>query len=245
MYMIARLYDSEAKANAAASELSGIGVKDDYIAVLSSPAAASEAPGEGEEAAPAADSATPTDMATAIKVGKMLGGRADYYLSRLEAGRTLLVATPHFMLSAAAEKIVDSHDPMPVTHEREAKKFVPVSQQASPFSDFLGLGVLSRSTQLTTSDSITDDLSHISRIFEPLSPGFTLSEKVGWGFKAKSDTLSARVGWPISSDRLKDKDSSFGMKFKADRGQPFSSLLGLPLLSKRDHYIMGEAEDIS
>lgn len=258
MYTIARLYASAAQAKAAAKAFVAAGYREsDVVCLLSAepvlkeplaaePAASADAP-EGAEPPPAAPVAaapvTPppaaVDVEAAVAVGKMLGEHADFYLSRLTRGRALLVATPPFMQSRVAEQVLDAHDPLPDSHRPPAEPFVPISEQATPFSYWLGLPLLSQSdTPLSDFCGFgfkEEGLSHLSRRVAPLASNFTLfSGKLGIGSKASRDTI-----FPMStkSDRLEGQNASFGVDLKSASATPFSSRFGFPLLSKRKRFL--------
>ncbi len=238
MFMIARLYPSEAPAKAAAAEIVDAGSNESDVVVLNSAGAPVPA-AEGEEAAAGDDASV--DMATAVRAGKMLGQHADFYLSRLSGGKALVVTTPPLLESRRAEEILDSHGPLPDSHMPKSKEFVPFSEQDTPFSNMLGWATTTESgtpfSDLLGFGFKEERLSQLSQVFPPLASDFTFSSKIGMGFKAKKDTFFAAS---TRSDRLEGKTSSFGMGFKADLATPFSSLLGLPLLAKRKHYLTSE-----
>lgn len=253
MYTIARLYASAAQAKAAAKAFVAAGYRESDVVCLLSAEPASKEPPAAQQAAPAdapegaeppPAPATPpvpaaVDVEAAVRVGKMLGEQADFYLSRLTRGRALLVATPPFMQSRLAEQVLDSHDPLPDSHRPPAVPFVPISEQATPFSYWLGLPLLSQSdTPLSDFCGFgfkEEGLSHLSRRVAPLASNFTLfSGKLGIGSKASRDTL-----FPMStkSDRLEGQNASFGVDLKSASATPFSSRFGFPLLSKRKRFL--------
>lgn len=246
--LIARLYNDEERALAAANALVEAGYSRDDVAVMQGPEAAKAA-----KTAPVVDAeaettdevatAAPQDnsvISNAVRVGSMLGQHADFYMQRLTEGRTLVVATPPFIASRMVEVILDRHDPLPDSHVPAPKPFVPISQQATPFSDWLGLPVLANGTMSEALGFKTkqDGLSHLSQWFKPLASDFTFSGMVGWKIKSSSETpLSSKLGLPLKSDRLEGKTSSFGMPLQAKSDTPFSAMLGLPLLTKRKHFL--------
>lgn len=244
MYMMARLYPSDAPAKAAAAAIVDAGYDQSDVVVLTSAPAPAPAPvTEGYAPAPAAPApaAAPVDMETAVRAGRMLGDKADFYLSRLTDGKALVVATPPFMESRVAEEILDAHHPLPESHLPPKKEFVPIGDQATPFSNWLGWPTLT-SSDTPFSDYLgfgfkEEGLSHLSRRTSPLASDFTFSSKIGMGFKAKKDTV---FGASTRSNRLEGKSSSFGLGFKASRDLPFSSMLGLPILSKKKHFLTSE-----
>jgi hypothetical protein len=238
MLMIARLYPNEGAAQAAAAALLEAGYRQEDVTMLSVPAAAAAMPAEAADEDAPAPAAPAIDMATAVRAGKMLGEQADFYLSRLTDGRALVVATPPAFDSHRAEKILDANDPLPDSHLPPKKPFVPFSEQATPFSNLLGMPLLTDSdtpfSDLLGFGFKEESLSHLSRWFKPLAPGFTFSSLLGWSTKASRDTF-----FPGStrSTRLDGKTSSFGMNLRTRNDTPFSSLLGLPLLTKRKHFL--------
>lgn len=228
MLFIARLYSTQQQAEAAVSEYVEIGYASDTIAMLTS-AAASVSP-EGE----AAPSDGNDDREMAVRAGQFMGMHSDFYLSRVKDGNCLVVAAPPFIASGKAESILNSHDPLPDSHLPPTKKFVPISEQATPFSDWLGLPALTSSdtpfSNVLGFGFKQEGLSHFSRMFKPLSDGTVFPMKT----KASKDTV-----FPMStkSQRLEGKGSSFGMGFSTKRGTPFSSTLGLPLLTKKKFFL--------
>ena len=237
MLVIARLYDDEGRARAAANALVELGYSSDDVALMEGPKASNQFAGD-PTSTPA--SAGPEMVSNAVRVGSMLGKHADFYMQRLTEGRALVVATPPFIASRMVEVTLDEYQPLPDSHVPPPKPFVPISQQATPLSDMLGLPVLVNGTMSEAFGFGTkqDGLSHFSQWFKPLASDFTFSSLVGWKIKSSNDTpLSSMLGFPVKSERLEGKASSFGMSLKSKSGTPLSSMLGLPLLSKRDHYL--------
>lgn len=239
MYILAKLYESESDAHAAIDALVDAGYDRDIAATLSAPGTTADA-AEGEVAAAPAKSDEDL-VAIGVKIGKMLGEHADFYLSRLTPGRTLVVATPSFMESRIAEDILNGFGALPDSHRPAPKPFVPFSAQPTPLSSLLGLPVLTEGTPLSTGLGFgfkQEGLSHLSQMFPPLKSGWTFSEKVGWKIKSSSDTpLSSMLGLSTKSDRLEGKESTFGMSLLAKRDTPLSTMLGLRTKSKRDHFL--------
>lgn len=246
MYMMARIYPTHNQAQAAADALLEAGYAAEDVAVLgkaaaaaaAAPAAEGEAEGAEVTAEPVAATSDNDSVATAIRVGSMLGRHSDFYMQKLEPGNSLLVATPPFIASRVAEDILDQHGPLPITHEPARKPFVPLSEQATPLSDFLGMPVLSRQAPIFSEalglDTTSLGLTHLSRWFPPLADGWTFSGKIGMGSKAKSGTpLSSMLNLPLKSDRLAGKAASFGfgLKTKSDTILPFRTK------AKRDRFL--------
>ena len=238
MFMIARLYPSDGPAQAAAAALLEAGYRKEDVAMLSAPGAAAPAASADDESAAPVPAAPAVDVATAVRAGKMLGEQAEFYLSRLSDGRALVVTTPPAFNSRRAEEILDAHAPLPDSHLPPKKPFVPFSEQATPFSNLFGMPVLTDSdtpfSNLLGFGFKEEGLSHLSRAFKPLAPGFTFSALVGWGTKASRDTFFPGA---TRSSRLEGKSGSFGLGFKTRMATPFSSMLGLPLLTKRKHFL--------
>jgi hypothetical protein len=223
MMAVARLFEFETQAQAAASALLENGFNNSNVVALT----------------PAAGSA---EIKSALRAGGFLGEHASFYADQLAHGRSLVVVSPPFGMARLAEATLKAHNPLALSHEPAPEPFVPWWERATPLSDLFGLPVLSRS-ETPFSDfwgfsTKQYGLSHFSRWFKPLAPGFTLSEKLGLGFATASATpLSSMLGMPTKSNRLAGKNSSFGIPLVAKRGGTFSSLFGLPLLTKRNFFL--------
>ncbi|MFK7830287.1 MAG: hypothetical protein AB8B57_10950 [Congregibacter sp.] len=225
MYLLARLYSTDAQARAAAAAILEAGYGSDHVAMLGStpPQAAStdESAPEGAEVAAVTPAHSADDIA---RMREMLGYRADFYLSRLRDGRGLVVAAPPWFASREAELILDAHEPLEISHEPPPAPFVPTSQQAAPLSDFLGLKVLSDGPVLASYNTKQD--------------AFKLSNKLGIRLLSKSDTpLSSMFGLSTRSSRGESSSSSFGMSVQTRKATPLSSMFGLPVLTKRQRFL--------
>lgn len=241
MLLIARLYESGSQVKSAVASFVAAGYDEDSVAYLLGPDAAAEDDKEAGDAGDVAAAPEFVDMPMAVRAGKMLGEHADFYLSRLTGERGLVVATPPFLASKRAEEILDSHDPLPDSHRPPSPPFVPISEQATPFSNLFGWPALTRSatpfSDLLGLGFKQEGPSSLSRMFSPLAPDFTFSEKLGLKLRSSKDTIFPMA---TKSERLEGKSSSFGMGLRASRDTPFSSMLGLPLLSKRKHFLTPE-----
>ena len=247
MYMMARIYPSQEQAQAAVDALLAAGYGADIIAMITAPGAAApryaDAPEMAESAASQAADVSSAEVATsAMRAGSMMGRRADFYMSHLEPGNSLVVATPSYIECRVAETILDAHGPLPISHEPPRKAFVPISQQATPLSDFLGIAPLTRSAPVFSEalglSTVSEGTTHLSRWFAPLADGWTLSSKIGLSTKSRRDTpLSSMLKLKLSSDRLAGKSSSFGFPLKTKSGTPLSSMLRLRMLAKTDRYL--------
>ena len=239
MFFLARLYASQQQASDAVAALTEVGYSPDSMAMLtSSPAVSSPVEGSSYEGAPSAPAAPATgngdDRAMAVRAGKFMGEHAEFYVSRVTDGACLVVAAPPFMASARAEQILDDYDPLPDSHLPPPTPYVPISEQATPFSDMLGWPTLTSGTPFSDAlgfSSKQAGLSHLSRVFPPLLKDFTAFPM---STKARKDTI-----FPMStrSDRLEGKSRSFGMGFSSKTGTPFSSMFGMPLLTKRKFFM--------
>lgn len=236
MLVIARLYDDEGRAAVAAKALVELGYSSSDVAIMEGP----KRPSQVAEEPPQATTPDTETVSNAVRVGSMLGKHADFYMERLTEGRALVVCTPPFIASRMVEVTLDQYEPLPDSHVPPPKPFIPLSEQATPLSNMLGLPVLVNGTmsEALGFDTRQDGLSHFSQWFKPLASDFTFSSLVGWKLKSSSDTpLSSRLGLPVKSDRLENTASSFGFPLHSKSSTPLSSMLGLPLLSKRDHYL--------
>ncbi|GAB5413836.1 MAG: hypothetical protein Cons2KO_14390 [Congregibacter sp.] len=245
MYLIAKIYPTDGQARAAADAVVSAGYDRSILAVLpaqtaasqAAPAASMEAMEGAVESAPAEPAAASNEdaVANAIRVGRMLGENADFYLSELTDSRSMVVARPHFLESRRAEMILDEYNPLPISHRPASEPFRPISEQAAPLSDALGLPVLSDGVIFSVFESKQDGLSHFSRWFPPLAPSFTFSKVIGMGFQSKRATpLSSMLGFSTKSRRLEGKSSSFGFPLKSSKSTTF---LGMFPLTKRKHFL--------
>lgn len=252
MITVARLYATSEQAHAAIEAYRDAGIVGDGMAVLSpptsQPAAAPTAPAvestgaEGEAMAAPAPAPAPADIGTAVTAGRMLGRHSNFYISRVKQGSHLVVVSPHFIQSRAAELVLDAHDPLPDTHEPPRRQYVPVEQQATPFSDFLGISTLSRQAPVFSEafglKTLSSGTSVLSRMFPPRADNWTFSGMIGLGTKTKGATpLSSMTGMSTSSSGVAGKTSSFGIPLKTKGGTPLSSMFGLRVLSKKTRYL--------
>lgn len=238
MYTLAKIYPSDGQARAAADAMVAAGYERSILAVLpaQSPAAAAPQAAPEAEPAPAAPAASGEDaIANAIRVGRMLGENADFYLSELTDSRSMVVATPHFLESGRAEAILDEYNPLAISHRPIPEPFKPISEQAAPLSYTLGLPVLSDGLIFSIFETKQDGLSHLSRWFPPLAPNFTFSKMLGMGFQSKGGTpLSSMLGLSTKSNRLSGKSSSFGIPLKSNKSTTF---LGMFPLTKKQRFL--------
>ncbi|MEM9396857.1 MAG: hypothetical protein AAF991_05210 [Pseudomonadota bacterium] len=234
MLVIARFYGSTEQAAAAVNEATEAGFRADTIVLLTPPA-------EPDEFGQGGKSVTAEDVANAMRAGGMLGEHAEFYAERLDQGHSLVVMAPPIIGSGQAERILDAHSPLDVSHVAKPEPFVPLSDRAAPFSHLLGWPTLTEGTpfsDLLGMETLTDERSHISRLIPELADGFTLSGLFGMSTSTSSETpLSSMLRMPTKSGRLEGKASSFGIPLLTRSETPFSSMLGLRTKSKRDHYL--------
>ncbi len=222
MLFLARFYLTEGQARGAVDALAAAEFTEDRIVMLSTTAG--------------------SDAAAAVKAGGMMGEHAAFYADQLGQGHSLVVVTPQFGMSKKAGAILDAHNPLPISHLPPPEPFVPWTERPAAFSSLFGLPTLTRSGTpfsdfwgLKTSQ---EGVTHLSRWFKPLSPGWTFSAMIGMPIKSKSDTpLSSMVGMSTRSSRNEGKTGSFGMSFKTKGGTPLSSMFGLPTLTKRKFFL--------
>jgi hypothetical protein len=240
--MITRLYQTQAQARGAYDTLTENGFTNESMALLLPPAVEVAEEATAETTATETPSAAGSDIATAMRAGRMLGEHTGFYLAELAEGNSLLIIEPPFGTSQKAEAILDQYNPLPITHKPPREPFVPFWERQTPLSSLL------RMPLLTESDTPFSDFwgfkfrqegtSHFSRWFAPLTPDFVFSSKLGMRLLSSNATpLSSKTGMPTSSSRLKGDSSSFGLPFKTKNATPLSSMFGLPLLTRREHFL--------
>lgn len=242
MSMITRLYQSPAQARGAYDALLENGFTAEAAALLLAPETkVAEEPAEETTDVGAAQDAT-SDVASAMRAGRMLGEHTGFYLAQLAEGHSLLIVEPPFGTSQQAEALVDSYHPLPISHKPPREPFVPFWELETPLSTLLRLPMRTKSdtplSDFCGFKSRQEGTSHFSRWFAPLAPGFTFSSKLGMRLLSSNATpLSSKTGMTTSSRRLQGETASFGLPFKTKSETPLSSLFGLPLLTRRNHFL--------
>lgn len=170
----------------------------------------------------------------AITAGFMVGKDASIYAEAVGRGRSLVVVRPAFGFGQAALSILDSCGPVD-THLIKTPELgvttdrgTPLSSfflwrvlrpnEPAPFSDFLGLPLLS------SKPACPSDL--IGKLSGPMID-------TSFGMRLLSDEaapLSALLGMQTLKDRPDPWESSYGLPLQSPNPAPLSSLLGLPLL---------------
>jgi hypothetical protein len=240
MAAVARYYSTMKKAREATDALKEAGFGSDSIVLLSMP---SKEP-EGESAS----ARTKSIAAAALKAGQLLGDSADFYSSKLKPGNSLVVVKPMFGRAVEAEAILARFQPMkiqmPKPPQKAVDKSLPWSQQAAPLSNALGWSVLSNNPT-PFSDNwgfpvlARESLSFLSRWFQPLAPGWSLSRLLGLSLLSDDPTpLSNTVGIPLTSRRSEPPwTHSFGMSLLSDDSTPLSRRFDIPVLSRREYFL--------
>ena len=215
-----RMYATEQQARDAVGKLREDGFPEDTILLVT--------PSQGGAAV------TVDNLKAAITAGFMVGKDASVYAEAVGRGRSLVVVRPAFGFGQAALNILDACGPVdthlvqkpepPVT----AEKGTPLSSffqwrvlrpnEPAPFSDFLGLPLLS-SRQTCQSDTI-------GKLSGPM-----IDNSVGLRLLShKATPLSSLFGLQTLLDQPVHWESSFGLPLQSRSPAPLSSLFGLPLL---------------
>ncbi len=229
MSSIARIYPSEQQAMEAARglEQEGFGA---FTMVLTPSEVA------GREAAA---------VQLAVERERLPGSQAKVCAASLQQGRSLVAVSAPFGCGQQVTRILD--DAGPVDTERLPP---PSRRNPAPFSDFLGIPVLSEQRPRTDLSIVSYSLGEprLSRNPAPLSSRVGLKTLVRYRRRNSSLGLPllSRNPTPLSSLlRLKtlsgfrrDRTSSFGLPLLSRNPAPLSSLFGLRVLSgkkrKRD-----------
>ncbi len=226
MFAVAKLFETEGQAKAASDALKDSGFSSTAVIVLKN----------------TSDQFTATSSAAdAVRAGGFLGENASFYAEQLAHGHTLVVVKTEFGKSGAAKTVLNKFNPLPITHEPKREPYVPVLERPTPLSSLLGLPLLTKSdtpfSDFWGFDTKQTSLSHISRWISPLS-NFRFSSLIGMKELTDKETpLSSMAGMSTKSKRGEGKSGSFGLSFKAKSDTPFSSLFGMPLLTKRQHFL--------
>ena len=223
MIPIVRIYASEEKALAAARALEEAGFED--VALIANVAA-------GEEA---------STVRAAIDAGSLPGSHAAACTRCLEQGQAIVSVRALFGSGQRATDLLELHEPVDT---ELLPRYSP--RDPSPFSDLLGIPVLTKYTPMTDLSIIKYTFGEPSvsgRSATPLSSLVGLKPLVDFGKKSKSFGLAllSRDAAPLSSLlRLKtltsasrDRQTSFGLPLLSRNATPLSSLFGLRVLSKR------------
>jgi len=220
-----RLFESEREAQAGAARLIEEGFPRDSVSVIS--------------ASPGSESVV---VAEAKRSGRLPGSHAEACTAALKRGRAIVTVAAPFAHELQAIELLEASgavetETLPVVSPRDP----------SPFSDFLGLPVLSRSrttTQLARKPytfPLWLGLGLTSRKAAPLSGMFglkTLSRpKRPWtssfGLPLLTRSSGPVLGLKAISTPKRPWTSSFGLPLLSRNSAPMSSIFGLPLLTRR------------
>lgn len=217
-----RMYETEQQARDAVRKLKEDGFPEDTILLVT--------PGPG-------GAGSVEGISAAISAGFVVSGDAKVYVQAVERGRSLVLVRAAFGFGQAALNILDSCGPVDselmgrVKAAPTSERGAPLSSffqwpllkrnQPAPFSDFLGIPLLSSSTG-----------SKPSLVGEMSASTFDLS----FGFRLLSNRavpLSTLLGLPTLLDTASLGSSSLGFPLLADSSVPKQSTFGLPLLIDR------------
>ena len=120
MLVIARFYAADVEAAAAVNAAVEAGFQRNSMVLIAPPS-------RGDELGEGGRSISMSDVAEAMRAGGMLGDNAEFYAARLQEGNTLLVMNPPIIGSGAAERILDEHNPLDISHLSKPEPFVPIS----------------------------------------------------------------------------------------------------------------------
>ncbi|MEL7297429.1 MAG: hypothetical protein AAGJ86_07180 [Pseudomonadota bacterium] len=223
MYPITRLFESEQAANAAIDAL-----------------VAGEEPRGRSLVIAASDPNAAAKLDAAIAAGSIEEIHRDALAAGLSRGRTILSSRPSELNTGRfVEQTLNAH-----CVDRDAiREYIP--SNAAPFSDLLGIPVLSDSRSQTELVKFDKDSSFgiklISHKATPLSSMFGLpvlrasKSAKGTSIAKMSQTsapFSSKLGMKLLSKSKSAKGTSVARLSR--KAAPFSAFLGLRVLSKRD-----------
>lgn len=164
------------------------------------------------------DKALADKVRTGIKAGFIPESEGRIYVRCMELGRSLVFIRVAFGYGLLATEILDSCDPVDTHHLPEPG----AAFSSAPLSAALGWPVIK-----------ADQAAPLSSLF-----GFpTLKSSSAFSFASgsllsdKATPLSTMFGLKTLINQSQSSDSSFGMPLLSRNPAPFSSMLGLPLLS--------------
>lgn len=200
----ARMYATEQQALDAVEKLREEGFPTDTIFTL-------VPGGEG-------DKALADKVRTGIKAGFIPESEGRIYARCMELGRSLVFIRVAFGYGLIATEILDSCDPVDTHHLPEPG----AAFSSAPLSAAMGWPVIK-----------ADQAAPLSSLFG--FPALKSSSAFSFGASSllsdKATPLSSMFGLKTLISQGQSTDSSFGMPLLSRNPAPFSSLLGLPLLS--------------
>lgn len=226
MFPVTRLFESEQTASDAVDKLVAGDVPRDSIAVLG-----------------ASQGDTSASIDAAIEQGVVMSGHRGALQKALSNGRSIVSVSPEYGRGRFVEITLEQSG---AVDTRSLPDYLP--DAAAPFSDFLGLPVLtSGKSHLTLFDfdgTSSFGLRFLSKKAAPLSSMFGLKVlSSGKGSVAKGSAVESMSGTPaplssklglklLSSKKNKSSDGSSVTRMSSNAA-PFSAFLGLPVLTKR------------
>ncbi len=200
----ARMYATEQQALDAVEKLREEGFPTDTIFTL-------VPGGEG-------DKALADKVRTGIKAGFIPESEGRIYARCMELGRSLVFIRVAFGYGLIATEILDSCDPVDTHHLPEPG----AAFSSAPLSAAMGWPVIKG-----------DQAAPLSSLFgfPALKSSSAFSFGAGSLLSDKATPLSSMFGLKTLISQDQSTDSSFGMPLLSRNPAPFSSLLGLPLLS--------------
>lgn len=234
---IVRMYETEQQAHDTATRLREEGFPEDGIFLV--------VPESGS------DGGSSEALASAFMAGHVLRSHADIYAQGLKGGRSLVAARAPFGFGQLATQIMDSFGPVdlglrpPQRSSMGWDEAAPLSsalqlrvlrhRQPAPFSELLGLPVLSRGRSFLSNlfgelASPKPSLFGHDALIQKAAP---FSSLFGLGLLSRNPApLSSLFGLQTVYASAGPWTSSFGLPLLSRAPAPFSSLFGLPLLTR-------------
>jgi hypothetical protein len=204
--MISRMYASRRRVEMAVAELANAGYRDVHRFGT----------GEGE---------APPDRPAEVQGLRAIGlpqSTAEALADRLMSGNALVVVFAPFGKALAAQRILDSHEPVDGGVTAPAAMSAAASD-ATPLSSALGLPVLAK-TQLPI--QATFGMPSLT------GGGWFATGAFGFG-RANPAPFSSALGMPLLSKGATPLSSMIGMGCLSSNPTPLSSLVGMPVLKGR------------
>jgi hypothetical protein len=241
----ARLYETEQQAQDAVNELRANGFPDNAVFMMT-PASGRDSgfgggPVDQEFAeAPSGAGVTLHALANAMRTGKLLGDQVDTYVEGLRNGHSVVAVEAPLGFGQPAVDILESFGPVDSIKNRPQEPPKPSAWDSdTPLSTALGLNLIKSNTPAPLSDywgipTLSGRRSFLSWLFGPaLSPNFKFSSMLGLGLLTRGGTpLSSLfgIGTKLATPHI---TPGFGMPLQSESGTPLSSMLHLPLVTKR------------
>jgi len=216
--LIARVYETEQKAESAAQKLKEAGFAADSIVTLTP-----ESPGDGPLGAAYAEHAQEGRSLVAVRAPFGRGVVAMEALNSAKPIATVAAEAPE----AEAESAIDYGDGAPLS---KALNMAVLKRNApSPLSDYLNWPIFSKKRHFLT-EALADAHKTFTGSFMPLLSG----NKTPFAPKTSMNDaapLSSKCGLSTLSDDATPLSSKFGIGVLSNNPAPLSSKLGMSLLS--------------